>query len=149
MTTLTLPGIKKVEFIAADELVLYPKQSLTPGSTTSAIGNFTELPLVELASCNTTKETTAAGTIYTTTVEGIITDGNQLTTSQRHYLQEKYHAFKLSDVYGNKYLIGEDRKPYPEISFSPANDGQPSGSRTIPFQITWKSTLLPIELVIL
>lgn len=149
MSSKTLPGIIIIESIPTSELALYPKKLLTPGASTSAIGNFTKLPTVELSSCNTSNERTTQGLVYTTKISGIVSECDELTTAQRHLLQEKFHAYRLTDVYRNQYLIGEDKAPYPEINFAPAIDGQASGSRVIPFEITWISTLPPIELVLL
>ena len=149
MSTKNLPGIKFVEYLPADETLLYPKQIPMPGSKISVIGEYTLMPTVELTACAVTDERVDAGLIYTTHVNGIVKDCDTLTTAQRHRLSEKFHTYRLTDVYGNKYQIGIDKKPFPEINFSPAIDGQSSGSRAIPFLITWKSTLPPLETVAL
>lgn len=149
MSTKTLPGILSIESIPSAELTLYPKRVLTPGSSISAIGNFTKLPTVGLLSCNISSERTSSGLIYTTKIAGTVSECDQLTTAQRHTLQEKLHAYRLTDVYRNQYLVGEDKAPYPEINFSPAIDGEASGSRVVPFETTWISSLPPIEIVVL
>lgn len=149
MASRNLPGIIKIEYIPIDELTLFPKQWLSPGSTVSAIGNFKIIPTIELSSCNTSSERTSAGLTYTTKITGNVSDCDELTKQQRHILQEKFHAYRLTDVYNNYYLIGEEKKPFPEITFAPIIDGQSSGSRIIPFEITWISALPPIDLVVL
>jgi len=149
MSTKNLPGIKSVEYLPATETVLYPKLIPAPGTVISVIGDFTRMPTVELISCVVTDERTDAGLVYTTKVTGIALECSELTTAQRHTLREKYHVYRLTDVYNNKYLVGVDKKPYPEINFQQAIDGQSSGSRAVPFEITWKSTLPPLELVAL
>ena len=149
MAAKTLPGIKAVEFLPADETILYPKQIPVPGSVISIIGNYTLMPTVDLTACMVTDERTDAGLVYTTKVNGLLMECDTLTTTQRHLLREKFHTYRLTDVYGIKYQIGLDTKPYPEINFSPAIDGQSSGSRAIPFEIMWKSALPPLELAAL
>ncbi len=144
-----LPGIKTVEFLPADETVLFPKQIPVPGAVISVIGNFTELPTVELSACVVNVERTDAGLVYTTKINGLLTDCDEITLAQRHRLQEKFHTYRLTDVYNNKYLVGLDKKPYPEINFAPAIDGQSSGSRSIPYDIIWKSALPPLDIAAL
>jgi len=149
MPTKNLPGIIAVESIPFTDLTLYPKRMLSPGSSTSAIGNFSKLPTVGLLSCNISTERTVSGLVYTTKINGNVFECDQLTTAQRHTLQEKLHAFRLTDVYRNQYLVGEDKAPFPEINFSPAIDADSSGSRIISFEIVWISSLPPIEIVVL
>jgi hypothetical protein len=140
-----LPTILFVEYIPAAEMTLYPKKILAPGDTISAIGNFVKLKLTEPASCNTTSERTDNGLVYTTKVGGIIYDDDD--SELLHRLQTKFYTYRLTDVYQNKYLVGIDDKPFPEISFSPVNDASPSGSHAINFEISWVSVLPPIDIV--
>lgn len=147
MAAKTLPGIKEVEYLPANETVLFPKQIPTPGALVSVIGNYTKLPTVELCSCTITDERIDAGLVYTTKVTGIVIECDEFTISQQYLLREKFHTYRITDVYDTQYHIGIDKKPYPEISFSPAIDGQPSGTRAISFEISWKSTLPPLQLV--
>jgi len=125
MSTKTLPTILFVEYIPAEEMILYPKKFIAPGDTTSAIGNFTKLKLTEPSSCNSTSERTDNGLVYTSKVAGIIYDESE--SLLQHRLQTKFHAYRLTDVYKNKYLIGTDKKTFPEILFSPVNEASPSG----------------------
>lgn len=145
MSTKTLPTILFVEFIPVEELTLYPKRILSPGDTISAIGNFTKLKLTEPASCNTTPEQTSNGLVYTTKITGVVLDDRD--SKLQHRLQTLFHAYRLTDVYKNKYLVGTDIKPFPEILFSPVNDASPSGIRAVNFEITWVSTLPPIDII--
>jgi len=145
MSTKTLPTILFIEFIPAEELTLFPKKFISPGDTTSALGDWTKLKLTEPASCNTTSEQTANGLVYTTKIAGVVSDDKD--SALQHRLQTKFHAYRITDVYKNKYLIGTDKKPFPEISFSPVNDASPSGLRAVNFEITWISTLPPIDII--
>ena len=145
-----LPGIFQISSLPVDELTLYPKRFLTPGSTTSAPSDdWSKLPLVGLASCKVTDEVVDAGIVYTTTIEGTCEDNDEFNASTRNKLRASFHAFKIMDIYKNESLVGIDREPFPEISFAPTIDGTPSGTRSVPFTIIWKSTLPPIELVAL
>ncbi len=145
MNTKILPTILFVEFLLAEEMTLYPKKFLSPGDTTSAIGNWTKLKLTEPASCNTTSEQTDNGLVYTTKIAGIISDDSDMAL--QHRLQTKFHLYRITDVYKNKYLVGIDKKPFPEIKFSPVNDASSSGMRAVNFEITWISTLPPIDII--
>jgi len=145
MSTKTLPTILFVEFLLAEEMTLYPKKFLSPGDTTSAIGEWTKLKLTEPASCNTTPEQTPNGLVYTTKITGVVSDDSD--SKLQHRLQTKFHAYRLTDVYKNKYLVGIDKKPFPEILFSPVNDASPSGLRAVNYEITWISTLPPIDII--
>jgi hypothetical protein len=149
MSIFFLPGIFKIEYLPSDELILYPKKRLNPGDPISAIGNFISLPLVGMASCSYTNERTNSGILYSTKVIGMFTESDGLPKSLQHRLSEKYHAFRLTDVHRNKTLIGTDEKPHPEVVFSPVIDGVTNGIRAINFEITWKSYLPPIDLVVL
>ncbi len=149
MTAKTLPGIKTLEFLPADETVLFPKQIPVPGSVITILGEFKQLPTIDLLSCVTTDERTDAGLVYTTKVSGNLKECDDTKAETRHRLAEKFHTYRITDVYGVKYQLGIDRKPYPEIFFSPVIDGQSSGSRVIPFEINWKSDLPPLELTAL
>ncbi len=145
----TLPGIVKVEFIPAIETVLYPKRILSPGIKTSVIGTFEKLNLVELASCTTTPERTNAGLQYTTKINGSIPEEENAGSKTTAQLMNTFHNYRLTDVYKNQYLIGTNKKPFPEIIFIPTNENSPAGIRVRTFEITWISTLPPIELVAL
>ena len=125
MSTKTLPTILFVEYLPAGEMTLYPKKILSPGDTTSALGNWSKLKLTEPASCNTTPEQTPNGLVYTTKINGVVYDDQE--SKLQHELQTNFHAYRLTDVYKNKYLVGIDKKPFPEILFSPVNDASPSG----------------------
>jgi hypothetical protein len=149
MNCKTLAGIKYVDFISIADLTLYPKKHIHPGKTISTIGNWSEMALVDLVSCSSTSERTDAGLVYTSKIAGMLADNDENDTELQNRLVNKFHAYKLTDVYGNEYLIGINTKPFPEISFSPNNEASPTGLRAIPFEITWISTLPPIPLVAL
>jgi hypothetical protein len=141
----TLPSILYVEFLPAEEMTLTPKKWLSPGDAISALGAWEKLNLTEPASCNITPERTPNGLVYTTKISGVIIDENN--SELQHQLQTNFHAYRLTDVYKNKYLVGTDKKPFPEISFSPVNDASPSGVRAVNFEITWVSYLPPIDII--
>jgi hypothetical protein len=141
----TLAGINKIEFLPAKELVLYPKKIIKWGESTSAIGDWQLLELVELASCHTTSEQTDAGLVFTTKLAGVLYDEDDGVLQSR--LQSFYHVYRISDVYKNQYLVGTDKKPFPEIYFAPANEANPSGLRAVNIEISWVSLLPPIPLV--
>jgi len=149
MSIIFLPGIFKIEYLPADELILYPAKRLNPGDTISAIGNFVNLPIIGLSSCSYTTERTNDGILYNTKLTGMLTESEALPKSLQHRLAEKFHVFRLTDVHRNKTLIGIEKKPFPELFFSPVIDGTTSGIRAINFEITWKSYLPPIDLVVL
>ena len=149
MNCKTLAGIKYVDFISIADLTLYPKKHIHPGKTISIIGNWSEMALVDLVSCSSTSERTDAGLVYTSKIAGMLADNDENDTELQNRLVNKFHAYKLTDVYGNEYLIGINTKPFPEITFSPNNEASPAGLRAIPFEITWISTLPPIPLVAL
>lgn len=145
MNPKTIPTILFVEYIPEEELSLYPRKILKPGDTISAIGNFQKLKLSNPSSCNTTSERTDNGLVYTTKIVGIIYDNSE--SDLQHKLQTNFYVYRLTDIYKNKYLVGTDKKPFPEISFSPVNDSTPSGMRSIQFEITSVSTLPPIDII--
>jgi hypothetical protein len=145
MSTKSLPTILFVEYLPAEELVLYPKRFISPGDTTSAIGNWEKLRLTEPASCNTTSEQTVNGLVYTSKISGVVFDNQE--SKLQHLLQTKFHVYRLTDVYKNKYLVGTDKKPFPEIVFSPVNEASTSGLRAVNYEITWISTLPPIDII--
>lgn len=145
MSIKTLPTILTVEYITASEMILFPKKIIAPGDTTTPIGIFAKLNLTEPSSCNSSSERTDHGLVYTTKIAGIIYDESD--SLLQHRLQTKFQAYRLTDVYKNKYLIGIDKKPYPEIVFSPVNESSPAGMRSVNFEITWVSTLPPIDII--
>lgn len=141
----TLPGIIKLEYIQAVDLTLVPKKHISAGCKISAIGNFTEIKLVGQANCSNTPERTNAGLIYNTKISGLSFESSDLTEEIMNKLQELYHVYRLTDVYGNQYLVGTLACPYPEIIFTPTNDS----IRAIEFEISWISTLPPLKLTAL
>lgn len=146
MSSKTLAGIKKLQFILGLDLTLNPKMHLRPGKSTSVLGDWSDLALVDLASCNYTTERTDAGIVYTTKISGMLEDTQENDTELQHRLTSQFHAYQLTDIYGNKYLVGTNAKTFPEITFSPTNEANPSGLRAVPFEITWISTLPPIPI---
>lgn len=145
MSTKILPSILKIEFLPAEELIISPRKIIVPGDAVKAIGQWTNIEISEPASANIVDEKTDDGIIYTTTINGIIKDDDN--KKLYHRLSSLFHVYRITDVYKNKYLIGIDKKPYPEINFSPVNDASPGGIRAINFSIIWISTLPPIDIV--
>lgn len=143
MSERTLPTIIGILYIPAEELIISPKQIITPGDVVTGIGVFTPFKMVEPASCTTTSERTENGLVYTTSVQGFIFDEGDSKT--QHLLSEKFHCYRLIDVYKNRYLVGIDEGPFPEVEFTPTNDSSPSGRRAVGFSITWVSKLPPID----
>ena len=141
----TLPAILNIDSCPAKNITLVPKRILTPGDPISVIANFDKLKLTEPASCNITSENTKNGLVYTTKITGVTIDDND--KKNRHSLQINFNTFRITDVYKNKYLVGTDKKPFPEIVFSPVNDASPSGTRAVNFEITWVSTLPVIDII--
>jgi len=145
MSCKTLPGLLYVEYIRVPELTLFPKKIIVPGDTVSAIGNWTNIRLANIASCEYTSERTDAGLVYTTRINGITYESEKQDNGMQHILQTDFHCYRITDVYRNEYLIGIDQKPFPEIVFTPSNESSPAGMRAVNFEITWISTLPPIE----
>lgn len=143
MSTRTLPTILSVEFIPAAELIISPKKFISPGDAVTGIGVFQSFKMVEPASCETTPERTENGLVYTTIVQGTIFDDND--RSLEHRLQTKYHCYRIKDVYQNRYLVGIDEGPFPEITFMPSTGRTSSDRRAVSFEIKWISTLPPID----
>lgn len=143
----TLPGIYLVEFLLANELVLYPKKIIAPGDTISAIGNWTDIDQRLLSSCSIDSEQTENGILYNTKVSGEICDNDQ--ANLLHRLTTVFHVYRITDIYRQKYLIGTDKMPFPEIVFNHQNDNTPDGVRTINFEISWISTIPPTPLILL
>lgn len=145
MSSRTLPTILSVEYIPAEELILSPKMHIAPGDAVTAVGIFQPLKMVEPASSETTPERTENGLVYTTIVQGTMFDDNDRT--MEHRLQTKFHCYRISDVYRNRYLVGVDEGPYPEITFIPSTGRTPSDRRAVSFEIKWISTLPPVDII--
>ena len=144
MKTNSLPTIVYVDFIQIEDISIYPHKNIAPGDTISIIGYFRKLKLSEPSSCNVTTEQTPNGLVYNTKISGVTFDDGNFSLQQ--LLQTKFHVYRITDVCKVTYLIGLNEKPFPEIIFSNVNDASPSGLRAINFEITWISTLPPIEI---
>lgn len=144
--TNTLPAIVSVEYCQATQAVFTPDKHLSPGEVISVSGSFTELDLVGLASCTTTNERTDAGIVFTTKISCLLPDDPSQAIAL-NTLQEKFHVYRIKDVYGNYSLIGANVAPYPEANFNPQNDSNPSGIRAVNMEISWISTLPPVPLI--
>lgn len=142
MSTKTLPSIKKVEFIKADELTLEPKKFIIPGDTISVLGEFEKLNIAEPAQCEITSARSNNGLEYTTKITGSIYDESNDQFQNR--LQTVFHCYRLTDIYNQKYLVGIDEEPYPEITFNPINPSSPSGKRVVNYEIQWVSRIQPV-----
>lgn len=149
MNTKTLPGIAAIEYNLANDTALSPTRYIVPGDITLVVGNFVAFDLVNTASFNVSDEKTDAGVVYTTTITGTLFDNDLLNAKIRATLVNRYHVFRITDLYKKQYLVGIDRKPYPEITFSHVIDNLPDGIRAINFEITWNSDIPPIELQVL
>lgn len=142
----TLPAIVSVEYCPIAQAVFTPDKHLAPGEAISVSGSFTILELVGLASCSTTNERTDAGLVFTTKISYLLPDDPEQVT-ERNTLQEKFHVYRIKDVYGNYSLIGANEAPYPEANFNPQNDSNPSGIRAVNMEISWITTLPPVPLI--
>lgn len=147
MSAKNLPCITSVQFIKAEDLELHPKQYLTPGVATSAIGYFYQLQLCVPASLTVNDQDTPSGIEYTTTVQGELSDNDEETI--QHTLMSGFFVFKIQDAHKSSYLIGTKEKPFPNIKFGKTIEQKPDGRRVVPFEINWVSTLPPVPVVLL
>lgn len=143
MINQNLPGIKKIEYCHQSEMEIVPLKKYHAGDIVSPIGNFTELPIVDLASCEVSPEETEHGNVYTTIIETLSTIDMFSRTS--HILLSFYFIYRITDIYNNQYLIGIKQRPFPSISITNRIDRTPSGQRVSEVKITFKSTIPPLN----
>lgn len=114
MKKLTLPGIASIAVILASNF----RGEMIKGKM-KLYCDFEELSMVDIAEFTTTPEQVSGQTIYTTTGTWLMVDRDDV---DYHYYNENYFAFLLTDVYGNKYVLGGNETPYPTLKVDKANN---------------------------
>jgi hypothetical protein len=144
--TQNLPGFKSIEYGNPESLFIDTQELIHEGSTVIVYGSFTGIPIVSLCGCSVTGETVSGETVYTTVLSFQMKDCGDYT---RHLINELVMTdccFRLTDVYGKKYLLGLNRKPYPTVKPSFKSDSLPSGQRVFNIEITYINTISLLSL---
>lgn len=132
-----LSNLKKIEVI---ETRLLQNMTVIPG-----IGvmlnfwrNFTELPLVNLASMETVSKVENKSRLFTTSIKALL--------SEHFDVANRKLAFMVTSVDGDRFLVGTNESPYPianTIDTFPEKESDPSGC-TLSVEYTDTIGLLPV-----
>jgi hypothetical protein len=134
----TLPGIKSISICEASKF-----KSERIGSKINPQCDFEELNLIDLAEFNLEPEIVSGQTIYTITGSFNLYE-NDLT--DLNYLNETSFVFKITDIYGDEYIIGTEEQPYPILLVKHGTGTGPSGARKLTAELTYShpEQLIPV-----
>ena len=117
-TKQSLPGIRKIAYVEAEQLAPNVMLKAICGGLVSVLAQTTEVSFVGEATCESTSEYDNHGRVESVT----------LTFSSTEYVpHSRPLAFVVTDVNGNSFLVGSREKPYPTIKLditfgSPASE---------------------------
>lgn len=134
-----LPGFKSIEYAEGPSLFFNAPGYLSEGSRVEAGGKFTELPSASLIECQTSSETVYEETLYTTVLSFLMKDNPQARPLLCE-LTQKECCFRVTDVYGQKYLLGTGRRPFPIVKPSFQSGGKGSETRAFTVEIRYVHT---------
>ncbi|MDR1454606.1 MAG: hypothetical protein LBJ01_03045 [Tannerella sp.] len=141
MTQRSLPGFKGIEYGNPASLFIDSQELIEEGGTVAAYGSFTGIPTVSLCGCSVTAETVGGETVYTTVLNFQMKDCEDHSRRLISELVMTDCCFRLTDVYGKKYLLGLDKRPYPTVKPSFRSESLPSGQRAFSVEITYINTV--------
>lgn len=132
-----LSNLKKIEVI---ETRLLQNMTIIPGLGVmlNFWRNFTELPLVNLASMEIVSKVENKSRLFTTSIKALLSD---------HFdLANRKLAFLVTTVNGDRYLVGTNESPFPVANTTdtfPEKESDPSGC-TLTVEYTDTLGLLPV-----
>jgi hypothetical protein len=136
----TLPGFKKIEFGPARNLFVNHDEVIQEGSIVDVSGDFIQIPVVGLAGCTVSSEKISGETVYTTLINLKMEDCGSHTRRLICNLIANNCCFRLTDVYGEKYLLGLEGKPHPVVKPSFRSEETRAGGRYFPVEIQYTNT---------
>jgi len=138
---MNIPGIAKVEFIEERYITipLISDPSIPISLEGTTIHNWETLEAfpgsVGLASSG---KDSKAGIYFTINMNGFIPGINTTSLQLLTRLFQRKHIYKVTDVNGQKYLIGNNEFR-PKFEYASGNGPAPTGKRGYSFKITLKS----------
>lgn len=132
-----LSNLKKIEVIEARYL---KNTTIIPGTGVmlNFWRNFTELPLVNLASMEVVSKFENKSRLFTATIKALL--------SEHFDIANRKLAFLVTSVDGNRYLVGTNEPPFPIANTTdtfPEKESDPSGC-TLSVEYTDTLGLLPV-----
>ncbi|MDR1981346.1 MAG: hypothetical protein LBQ39_06995 [Tannerellaceae bacterium] len=141
-----LPGIKTVEYISSESLIVETPPVLREGSIVTVYGDFREILIVGLGACSVTSEIVSGQAVYTTKLTIVIRDEKEETRTLLEQLVSYPNCFRIRDVYKEAYLIGTGQRPHPTIISTYSNEDTPTGKRGYVIEITYVNTFSILQL---
>jgi hypothetical protein len=133
-----LPSIKMIEYIDASACSIETTGLIYEGLVlTNVYGIFTQLDSENLGSLSVTSEKQSGEDIYTSLLDFTISEEIGKTSLLLALLSRKPTCYKITDVYGQKYLLGTNEKPFPAFTFKYSNESTPTGQRSFACEIKY------------
>lgn len=134
-----LPGIKKVQWAPSNELYLVPEsESLQTTSKVSDIVQWRDIPITGLASVQEEQTVENNQNIYNVKVE--------FFSCKKPDFLSGTAVFLLTDLHGNRYLVGSSEKPFPVCESTNDIPDSFTKRRGYEISITYKNTFGLIHL---
>lgn len=132
-----LSNLKKIEVI---ETRLLQNTTIIPGLGVmlNFWRNFTELPLVNLASMETVSKVENKSRLFTTSIKALLFENFDVANRKL--------AFMVTTVDGDRFLVGTNESPFPVANTTytfPEKESDPSGC-TLTVEFTDTLGLLPV-----
>lgn len=142
-----LPGIRRVEFCPANQVVIENQRVIDNTSVVMVVGSFAPIEVEGLASVAVSSEKVSGQTIYTTKLSFYMKDCGGVTRARIAQFSVSPCCFRITDVYKKEYLIGGETRPFPTVLYQFKNENEPDGARGYTVEITYINTysLLIIE----
>jgi hypothetical protein len=136
----TLPGFKKIAFGYARSLFVNHDEVIEEGSIADVYGDFIHIPTVDPTGCTVSSEEISGETVYTTLLNLRMEDCGSHTRRLIRNLTANSCCFRLTDVYGEEYLLGLSDKPHPVVKPSFRSEETPAGVRCFSVEIQYINT---------
>gem|GEM_PF-4445805 len=145
-THMNIQGIFSIHSYPASQVSLPPvfkHQTLDPNIYTTAVSKSFDF-VKGSASMKVSPKKDAAGNLSNIVVSYTMAGNNPSLLSELDYQSILPHIYLLQDNIGQRYILGTNRGPLPELSYTLKNDGDGKGGRSIQVKITLLTHLFPV-----
>lgn len=137
-----LPGIKKVEYIKASELMPDILEVQNYNDEIKIYGVLTDIPIVDLGGLSIeNKFIDDVTTVSTASAQFKICADEDIARSICEELANNNHSFVFTTVDGKKILIGLNEKPHPFVKYKYDNEPSEVGNRGYIIEVNYTNTI--------
>ncbi|MDR2913414.1 MAG: hypothetical protein LBV74_01030 [Tannerella sp.] len=144
MANKTLPGIKSVEYCEASQAAIVCR-GLYNSQTANVWNELKQLPIIGQGRMEISESAATGEVIYSSKITFNIPDCSESEAIKNEIISNDC-CFVITDMIGNRKLIGMDRKPHPVVTVNYLNEETPAGKILYAVEITHTNNIPPVTI---